>query len=190
MIEDMYAVMTRIDELRSRFGLKRHNTPEKVKENTGESYREISDRVTAAYRDDPAVISGNNPGRVELEKLAESYARKYDISPSLVKAVIDVESGYNTRAVSPKGARGLMQIMPSVLNELGVNDPFNPDENIRAGVELLREHLENYNWDYRRALAAYNAGAAAVDRAGGEVPDYPETQNYVKKVIQAYLDNE
>ena len=195
MIEDMYSIMTRIEELRSRFGLKRHNQNDQISRTADEvksSYKQVSDRVMreSALDDSFVLPPDRDLTRSDINKLAESYAKRYDISPALVKAVINVESGYNTHAVSPKGARGLMQLMPSVAKDLGVSDPFNPEENIRGGVELLREHLENYNWDYQKALAAYNAGPGAVEKAGGRVPDYPETQDYVKKVINAYLENE
>lgn len=192
MVEDMYSIMTRIEELRSRFGLKRHNQAEKASAPAGDSYSRVSDRVMRESSGDEKFVMplDKAPTHTDINRMAESYARRYDISPALVKAVISVESGYNPKAVSPKGARGLMQLMPAVARDLGVSDPFNPEENIRGGVELLREHLENYNWDYRKALAAYNAGPGAVERAGGNVPDYPETQEYVKKVINAYLENQ
>ena len=99
-----------------------------------------------------------------------------------IRAVIQVESAFNPQAVSPKGAMGLMQLMPATAKRFGVIDPFNPAENIRAGVSYLRQLLERYDHDERLALAAYNAGPSAVDKYGSKVPPYKETQNYVRKI--------
>ena len=104
------------------------------------------------------------------------------IRPDLVRAVIQVESAFNPRAVSPKGAMGLMQLMPATAKQFGVIDPFNPAENIRAGVSYLRQLLDRYDHDEQLALAAYNAGPGAVDKYGSKVPPYKETQNYVLKI--------
>ena len=91
-------------------------------------------------------------------------------------------------AVSSKGAKGLMQLMPTTIKELGISNPFSVHENILGGVSVLKRLLEKYDWDYKKALAAYNAGETVVDKEGG-VPRYNETQNYIKKVINAYLEN-
>jgi soluble lytic murein transglycosylase len=102
--------------------------------------------------------------------------------------VIRAESDYNPEAVSPRGAQGLMQLMPSVAKSYGLSDPFSPEDNVRAGTALLGELLNEYDGDYKLALSAYNAGPAAVKSHDG-VPDYPETKNYIKKVIDSYLKN-
>ena len=116
------------------------------------------------------------------EPLIRQHATQRGVRPDLVRAVIQVESAFNPRAVSPKGAMGLMQLMPATARQFGVIDPFNPAENIRAGVSYLRQLLDRYDQDEQLALAAYNAGPGAVDKYGSKVPPYKETQNYVLKV--------
>ena len=116
------------------------------------------------------------------DPLIRHHASQQGLRPELVRAVIQVESAFNPRAVSPKGAMGLMQLMPATARLFGVIDPFNPAENIRAGVSYLRQLLERYDQDEQLALAAYNAGPTAVDKYGSKVPPYKETQNYVRKI--------
>jgi soluble lytic murein transglycosylase-like protein len=114
--------------------------------------------------------------------LIEELAGNYAISPDLVRAVIQVESAFNPRAVSPKGAMGLMQLMPATAAEYGVVDPFDPTENIRGGVAYLRELLDRYDNQVELALAAYNAGPGAVDKYGKQIPPYRETRDYVRRI--------
>ena len=118
----------------------------------------------------------------QYEPLIRQHATQHRVRPDLVRAVIQVESAFNPRAVSPKGAMGLMQLMPATAKQFGVIDPFNPAENIRAGVSYLRQLLDRYDHDEQLALAAYNAGPGAVDKYGSKVPPYKETQNYVLKI--------
>jgi soluble lytic murein transglycosylase-like protein len=125
-----------------------------------------------------AAARSNHP----FEPLIQQHASRQGVRPDLVRAVIQVESAFNPRAVSPKGAMGLMQLMPATARELGVADPFNPAENIRGGVMYLRQLLDRYNHDEQLALAAYNAGPTAVDKYGSKIPPYKETQNYVQKI--------
>jgi hypothetical protein len=125
------------------------------------------------------------PGRVNAyDDVIVEHARLHGIRPDLVRAVVQVESGFNPYARSPKGALGLMQLMPATARELGVADPFNAAENIRGGVAYLRRLLDRYGNDEQLALAAYNAGPGAVDRYGESVPPYRETQNYVSRIKQ------
>ncbi|EMM79102.1 transglycosylase SLT domain protein [Leptospira interrogans str. 2006001854] len=113
--------------------------------------------------------------------------RKNNLDPRLVQSVIKAESDFKTDAVSPKGAIGLMQLMPSTANLLGVEDPFDPAENVAGGTKFLSNLLNKYkNLDH--ALAAYNAGPSAVDRYAG-IPPYKETRNYVEKVKKFYSSN-
>ena len=114
--------------------------------------------------------------------LIEEHATRNVVSADLVRAVIQAESAFNPRAVSPKGAMGLMQLMPATAAEHGVLDPFNPAENIRAGVRYLKHLLDSYEGRVELALAAYNAGPGAVKKYGGKVPPYRETQNYVARI--------
>ena len=116
------------------------------------------------------------------EPLVQEHATRQSLRPELVRAVIQVESGYNPRALSPKGAMGLMQLMPATARGLGVNNPWDPAQNIRGGTDYLRQLLDQYEGNEELALAAYNAGSGAVARYGGRIPPYRETRDYVRKV--------
>lgn len=120
-----------------------------------------------------------------ISDLIDYYARDRGLSPKLVQAVIQVESGYNPNALSSKGAMGLMQLMPDTARLLRVTDAYDPGENIRGGTLYLRRQLDRFSGDLTLALAAYNAGPAAVTQYGG-VPPYSETRNYVRKVLGLY----
>jgi len=120
------------------------------------------------------------------EKLVREAAERHHVDPALIRAVIETESNWNSRAVSRKGAGGLMQLIPTTARRYGANDLFNPEQNIDAGVRHLKSLLQRYNGNLDLALAAYNAGEGAVDRAGG-IPHFRETKDYVQKVQNAYF---
>ena len=120
----------------------------------------------------------------QFDPIIKRHADQHGIRVALVKAVVQVESAFNPGAVSPKGAMGLMQLMPATAEELGVGNPFNPEENIRGGVRYLRLLLDRYDNNEELALAAYNAGPGAVDKYGETIPPYRETRAYVSKITR------
>jgi soluble lytic murein transglycosylase-like protein len=122
----------------------------------------------------------------EYSKLIEDVCIRHGVDDDIVKAVIQVESNYNPKAVSPKGARGLMQLMPATAVRYGVQNIDDPWDNINGGVLYLKDLFQLFNSDLRLVLAAYNAGEKAVQRYNNDVPDYAETQNYVRKVLALY----
>ena len=121
-----------------------------------------------------------------MDRIVREAAERHRVDPALVKAVISTESGWNPRAVSRKGAVGLMQLIPGTAERYGVGNPFDPAQNVEGGTTYLKWLLDRYNGDLPKTLAAYNAGEHAVDLYRG-VPWYPETQRYVQKVTQAYF---
>jgi soluble lytic murein transglycosylase-like protein len=135
------------------------------------------------------IISANARGHQatpeEVDASIVMAAARHNVDPNLVRAVVKVESNFNSNAVSRKGAMGLMQLMPSTARSLKVQNPFDPEQNVDAGVRHLKQLLENYGGDVNLTLAAYNAGAGAVARSAG-VPRYAETQNYVRRITNLY----
>jgi soluble lytic murein transglycosylase-like protein len=125
----------------------------------------------------------------DIDGSIERAAARHNVDPNLVRSVIKVESNFNPNAVSRKGAMGLMQLMPATARSLNVSNPFDPQQNVDAGVRHLKKLLENYRGDVRLSLAAYNAGSKAVARSAG-VPRFAETRNYVRRITDLYAGGE
>ncbi len=133
-----------------------------------------------------AFLRAQNDSRAaRYSQVIESLSRQIGVPPELVHSVIKVESNYNEKAVSPKGAMGLMQLMPETAKFYGVADPFNPEENIRGGILYLKDLIRLYEGRTNYVLAAYNAGQEALKKFGG-IPPYPETVAYIRKVMAHY----
>jgi soluble lytic murein transglycosylase-like protein len=125
------------------------------------------------------------PQPFDLNETVKAASGAYQLDPDLVTSVIRAESGFNVRAISPKGAQGLMQLMPQTASQLGVHNAFDPQANVEAGTRYLRELLERYNFDLVKALAAYNAGPQRIDQYNG-VPPYYETKAYVARIVRDF----
>ena len=134
-------------------------------------------------KDPPPIRGGASAGW--MMEYAERCSKAHNLSPALVKAIIRAESNGNRYAVSRKGAKGMMQLMPFTSKRMKVNDPFDPVENIEGGVKYIKELLGTFRGNVVHAVAAYNAGPAAVQKYGG-IPPYPETRIYVKRVLNFY----
>lgn len=133
----------------------------------------------------PSYGSSGGGSSVWMEEYIDRFARAHRLSPALVRAIIRAESNGERFAVSPKGAQGMMQLMPFTARQLNVSDPFDPVENIEGGVKYLKELLGTFGGNLVHAVAAYNAGPAAVKKYGG-IPPYKETRLYVKRVMDYY----
>ena len=199
MLESMRRIFERIDELNGSFS---GMSPRHARRERGEFAAAMTEaRQAGMATPDPMagkpmktlagglIAPGSGRTTADVSKdpeqyitLIDKYATKYNIDPALVKQVIAVESGYDDRSVSDKGAIGLMQLMPETARELGVTNPFDPEENISGGTRYLAQLLKQNGGNLRLALASYNAGPGAVRQFGG-VPPYPETQTFVRKVL-------
>lgn len=134
----------------------------------------------------PAADSGRTAlDRADLRQLVQTISREHGVDPKLVDALVRVESSYDPNAVSRRGAMGLMQLMPATAKRLNVDDPFDPEKNIRGGVKEFSRLVDQYSGNLQFALAAYNAGEGAVARYRG-VPPYAETRNYVSRILTIY----
>lgn len=159
---------------------------------TGTSASDFIDVPTAqianyAPDDPPAAAAAALPGQkpLDVNALMKDAGTKHGLDPDFISSVVHAESGFNVKAVSPKGAQGLMQLMPKTAADLGVKDSFDPVANVDAGTKYLRALLDQYNGNVAKALAAYNAGANRVAQYNG-VPPYAETHAYVKRIINEY----
>ena len=122
--------------------------------------------------------------RGRIERSIHKAARRYDLPPGLLKGVIRAESNFAVHAVSPAGAQGLMQLMPATARKLGVANPFDIEQNIDGGARYLRQMIDSFGGNVEVALAAYNAGPGAVEKYGGQVPPYQETEHYINRVLK------
>lgn len=136
------------------------------------------------FKEERSTLRGN--GATRYDQLIKEIAGRHDIDPALVKAVIKTESDFDPHAVSKKGARGLMQLMPETLKDLNIYNPFHPRDNINGGVKFLKQLLKRFDNNLTLSLAAYNAGPSVVEKYEA-IPPYKETQGYVKKVLN-YFD--
>jgi soluble lytic murein transglycosylase-like protein len=163
--------------------------------NGNSSYVDVaSDQIERFEKDQSAPVAAvplavvaapTAPKSQNLHDLINSISDRHHLDPDLVSSVIHAESGFNPRAISPKGARGLMQLMPQTASRMGVSNVFDPSANVEGGTRYLGELLQRYNFDMVKALAAYNAGPGRVEQYRG-VPPYYETQSYVAKIVRDF----
>jgi len=151
-----------------------------------QKYQRCSFLITCFFAVSLACIFGqNNPKNGLYDSIIEKLSRAHGVPTDLVHSVIKVESNYNAKAVSPKGAMGLMQLMPETAKYYGVSDPYNPEENIGGGILYLKDLIRLYTGRTNYVLAAYNAGQEALKKFNG-IPPYPETIEYIRKVMNLY----
>lgn len=170
---------------RQRAALEKQRTVIEIQKNSVRRQVQLAPAVPGSFFivSDPVDRSACSPlPAIRQQALVASASQKVGVPPDLLAAVIQQESGFRPCSVSEKGALGLMQLMPSTANELGVVDAFDPDQNVEAGAALLKTLLERYGGDLNRVLGAYNAGPRRVDEAGG-VPAIPETMKYVEGIL-------
>ena len=154
----------------------------KVYINTGETPTRVDWMVRSFHPNRAAAV--NHPTE-EIDQLVDQTASRHQVDPDLVRAIVRVESDYDPKAVSSKGAMGLMQLVPATARRFGVENPFDPKQNLEGGVNYLRYLLDLFGGDLSLSLAAYNAGEHSVQRSGG-IPAIPETQDYVRRVTNLY----
>ena len=140
------------------------------------------DRTVSGQRYDPMMLAR----AAQYDSIIERAAIAAAVEPNLLRAVIVVESGFNSRAVSKRGAIGLMQLMPATASRFGVSNPYDPKQNVHAGARYLKFLMDRFGQNVRLALAAYNAGEEAVERNGRQIPPFTETMAYVPKVLKIY----
>jgi soluble lytic murein transglycosylase-like protein len=154
----------------------------KIYVNTGETTSRV-DWMARSFHPNSTAAASVAPA--DIDKLVQQSASRFQVDPDLIHAIIRVESGYDAKAVSNKGAMGLMQLVPATAQRFGVANPFDPKQNIEGGVNYFKYLLDLFGGDVNLSLAAYNAGEHTVQRSGG-IPAIPETQDYVRKVTSIY----
>ena len=211
MLERMRGILERMDEIKDRCrelsGQKklRPQVDQSFKKNLQQATPKASEVPGEPIKPAPAIfkplaprpttlaplpqIAPANPKPPDYTALIERHARLNNLDPKLVRRLIEVESNFDPSSISSKGAMGLMQLMPETAQGLGLENPFDPEQNISAGTKYLAKMLSQENGNVARALAAYNAGPTAVREYGG-IPPFPETRNYVKKILGSLPKNE
>lgn len=193
MLENMSAAIDRVDNIKSHFaslrtkgvvGIAPHMVGGELgkRDDISPDSGSFSVYLNRSIDQLTNVASGNPGDNSQYTEIIEQASDRWGVDSSLIKAVIKAESGFRNGAVSSAGAQGLMQLLPATAKSLGVTDPFDPSQNIMAGTRYLKGQLERFDNRVELALAAYNAGPAAVKKYGG-IPPYNETQNYVKRVL-------
>lgn len=191
-LSGIQSVMQRMQEIEQRFGIKSTGSTA-VSGNQGFPAQLQSQIKAQNEAENITTATGKRKvnaqvlpaGSKDIESMILQSAKKYGVDPRLVSAVAETESNYRPDAVSSAGAVGVMQLMPETASSLGVQNIYDPSQNIDGGVKYLKEMLSDFNGDVRKAVAAYNAGPQAVKEYNG-VPPYAETQNYVNKVLDLY----
>jgi hypothetical protein len=183
-LERLAAIPLGVQIIRGRSGSPM-GTPPNWQEPAGARHHKMRLIEAEGSKPSPPTAPSELESTASWEALIQQASQAYGVDPNLVQLVIRRESGYNPTAVSPKGAMGLMQLMPGTAALLGVQDPFNPVQNIDGGVRYLKQCLERFNNNVALALAAYNAGPENVAKYGG-IPPFAETQNYVARIMEDY----
>jgi len=178
-IESLDITMGRIRHIESKIG----SMEQRFDRIMGNSQSQTKSFDDVLNKEITTLDNPKNVDRKNVNQLIEKYSQKNGLDTDLVKAVIQTESSFDSKAVSPAGAQGLMQLMPATAETLGVKDSFDPEQNIQGGTKYLRRLINQYD-SVEKGLAAYNAGPEAVNKYGG-VPPYQETQNYVRKVLES-----
>ena len=199
MFDRVNKILERIDELKTQFRSLSHRRRPQLKSEFADamnkaqtaSFKPADGNISATPIATPALDAlktADGAKDTPYRELILKYARQHGVDPELIKSLIDVESSFKPGSVSRKGAQGLMQLMPVTAKEMGVQDPFDPEQNISGGTRYLARLLQQNGGDVQRALAAYNAGPAAVRHDGGS-PPFPETKSFVTKVLDRLNKN-
>jgi soluble lytic murein transglycosylase-like protein len=184
---ELSAVATRIEQITGA-PVQLPGLPQAAPDGSGSFASQLQSQMAAQGGDTAQTGAPGAPAMLapaQIDALVSQNAQSQEVDPSLIKAIIANESGFNANATSGAGAQGLMQLMPGTAAGLGVTDAYDPAQNVAGGTKYIKGLLQRFNGDVRLAVAAYNAGPGAVEKYGG-VPPYAETQNYVQNVLSSY----